>query len=583
MGHCTSSLGATMTARLTRFGIVAIGASLVLASMTAPVASAVPEPAAPEVAASTAPVASPSTTPQLRAVGTVITAGKAVYAKISTCLANQEAGLKCTSGDAGNIRAIYKKLVEIEKQMATNQRVLVERFDSLERLLEQVNKKLSQQQLTAIEKHLPLAQWALEALTECTEAYAKALPARPTPADIEKAKRDAQCQAYRGRAGGAREPLSNIVQATSSTQEYFLQEADKMSQFGSLEVMSAYFTGTRSEKDGLAWAIWLHEVGEQNRGSGATAKANGIPQGKTPIVTKRLAKDINAAMAYWDQLFNTYGMLKVVAAGIKKGPEAADNRQIAVDREITCNASQCEPMSVGAIAKRFRLPELHSGQALFTDTETDTLWKIGATQNIGQGSDLSINTVLRFSRAANKYATMTGLFKYNPESFAQPGPLANRPMYGVRVGYSLTRYKVCLRDGCLLTTDPQTTAFSPLQTGVKMDAACWNPVNVEDKKPDWRAGDDHNYLGNPNMYTLTPSTFWKSGKDLYNQEIWSPVSMPWRMSDVMSSKIYGSVVGKWGWGMAPACSGSEKPITELRGAMRDMGPADKVNPYLGWK
>jgi hypothetical protein len=85
------------------------------------------------------------------------------------------------------------------------------------------------------------------------------------------------------------------------------------------------------------------------------------------------------------------------------------------------------------------------------------------------------------------------------------------------------------------------------------------------------------------MYTLTPSTFWKSGKDLYNQEIWSPVSMPWRMSDVMSSKIYGSVVGKWGWGMAPACSGSEKPTTELRGAMRDMGPADKVNPYLGWK
>jgi len=576
-----------MSARLTRIGIGAIGAAVILATMTAPAAVAAPAPpAAPATSlAETSPAqdASPSTAPQPRAVGTVITAGKAVYDKISTCLANQEAGLKCTSGDAGNIRAIYKKLVEIEKQMATNQRVLVERFDSLERLLEQVNKKLSQQQLTAIEKHLPLAQWALEALTECTEAYAKALPARPTPADIEKAKRDAQCQAYRGRANGVREPLSNIVQATSSTQDYFLQEADKMSQFGSLEVMSAYFTGTRSEKDGLAWAIWLHEVGEQNRGSGATAKANGIPQGKTPIVTKRLAKDINAAMAYWDQLFNTYGMLKVVAAGIKNGAQRADDRQIAVDREITCNAVQCEPTSVGAIAKRFRLPELHAGQALFTDTETGTLWKIGATPNIGQGSDLSINTVLRFSRAANKYATMSGLFTYNPASFAPAGPLANRPMYGVRVGYSLTRYEVCLGDGCRLTSDPQTRGFSPLQTGVKMDAACWNPVNVEDARPEWRTGDYDNYLGNPNMYTPQPFKFWKTGKDLYNQEIWSPVSMPWSMRDVMSSKIYGSVVGAWGWGMAPACSTAEKPVTALRGAMRDMGPAGTLHAYLGWK
>ena len=574
-----------MSARLTRIGIGAIGAAVILATMTAPAAVAAPAPpAAPATSlAETSPAqdASPSTAPQPRAVGTVITAGKAVYDKISTCLANQEAGLKCTSGDAGNIRAIYKKLVEIEKQMATNQRVLVERFDSLERLLEQVNKKLSQQQLIAIEKHLPFAQWALEALTECTEAYAKALPARPTPADIEKAKRDAQCQAYRGRAGGAREPLSNIVQATSSTQDYFLQEADKMSQFGSLEVMSAYFTGTRSEKDGLAWAIWLHEVGEQNRGSGATAKANGIPQGKTPIVTKRLAKDINAAMAYWDQLFNTYGMLKVVAAGIKNGAQKADERQIAVDREISCTASQCEPMSVGAIAKRFRLPELHSGQALFTDTETGTLWKISDKPNIGQGSELSINTVLRFSRAANRYATMSGLFKYNPESFAPAGPLANRPTYGVRVGHSRIVYEVCLRDGCLLTTDPQTTSFSPLQTGVTVDRSCWNPVNVEDARPEWRTGDYDNYLGNPNMYTPKPFKFWKTGKELYNQEIWSPVSMPWNMYEVRS-KI-NVVVGAWGWGMSPACAGTQTPITSARGSMRDMGRAATLHAYLGWK
>ena len=574
-----------MSARLTRIGIGAIGAAVILATMTAPAAVAAPAPpAAPATSlaeTSSVHVASPSATPQPRAIGTVITAGKAVYDKISTCLANEEVGLKCTSGDAGNIRAIYKKLQEIEKQMATNQRVLVERFDSLERLLEQVNKKLSQQQLTAIEKHLPLAQWALEALTECTEAYAKALPARPTPADIEKAKRDAQCQAYRGRAGGAREPLSNIVQATSSTQEYFLQEVDKMSQFGSLEVMSAYFTGTRSYKDGLAWAIWLHEVGEQNRGSGATAKSNGIPQGKTPIVTKRLSKDINAAMDYWDQLFNTYGMLKVVAAGIKKGAQAADDRQIAVDREISCTASQCEPMSVGAIAKRFRLPELHSGQVLFTDTESDTLWKISDKPDIGQGSDLSINTVLRFSRAANKYATMSGLFKYNPESFAPAGPLANQPTYGVRVGHSRTQYEVCLRNLCLLTTDPQTTSFSPLQTGVTVDRSCWNPVNVGDARPEWRTGDYDNYLGNPNMYTLNPKKFWKTGKELYNQEIWAPVSMPWRMYEVRS-KI-NVVVGAWGWGMSPSCAGTQTPITSARGAMRDMGPAGTLHAYLGWK
>lgn len=576
-----------MSARLTRIGIGIIGAALVLATTTAPAAVAAPaptaSPATSQAGASPVQNASPSTAPQPRAIGTVFTAGKYVYGEISKCLSNTEVGLKCTSGDGGNIRAVYKKLVDIERQMATNQRVLVERFDSLERLLQQVKKTLTQQQLTAIEKHLPLAQWALEALTECTEAYSKALPARPTPADIEKAKRDAQCQAYRGRAGGAREPATNVVKATSSTQDYFLQEVDKMSQFGSLEVMSAYFTGTRSDTDGLAFAIWDYEVGEQNRGSGATAKANGIPQGKTPIVTKRLAKNINAAMAYWDQLFNTYGMLKVVAAGIKKGPQAAEDRQIAVDREITCDANQCEPMSVGAIAKRFRLPELHSGQVLFTDTETGTLWKIGATQNIGQGRDLSINTVLRFSRAANRYATMSGLYQYNPESFAPAGPLANSPMYGVRVGYSLTQYEVCLGDGCRLTSDPQTTAFSPLQTGVKMDAACWNPVNVEDKRPDWRTGDYYNYLGNPNMYTQGARKFWKTGKDLYNQEIWSPVSMPWSMRDVMSSKIYGSVVGAWGWGMAPACSTAEKPVTALRGAMRDLGPAASVNPYLGWK
>jgi len=565
-----------VTSRRTTLSVIVLGLTLSLLPTAMPAAVAAPTPTGPAVAAN---AAAPATVvPQPRGLGTVFTAGKYIYGEISKCMSNTEAGLKCTSGDGGNIRAVYKKLVEIEQQMATNQRVVVERFNSLERLLQQAKKTLTQQQLTAIEKHLPLAQWALEALTECTEAYSKALPARPTPADIEKAKRDAQCQAYRGRAGGAREPATNIVKATSSTQEYFLQEVDKMSQFGSLEVSTAFFTGTRSHTDGLAFAIWDYEVGEQNRGSGATAKANGIPQGKTPIVTERLAKNINSAMAYWDQLFNTYGMLKVVAAGIRNGPEAADDRQIAVDREITCNASQCEPMSVGAIAKRFRLPELHSGQALFTDTETGTLWKISDKPNIGQGRELSINTVLRFSRAANKYATMSGLFQYNPESFAPAGPLANSPMYGVRVGYSKTRYEVCLRNLCVLKTDPQTTNFAPLQTGVTVDSSCWNPVNVEDKRPDWRTGDYFNYLSDPNIYTQGARKFWKTGKELYNQEIWAPVSMPWWLRDVRSDY---SVVGAWGWGMTPLCMGGGA-VTALRGAMRDMGPAKAINPYLGW-
>jgi hypothetical protein len=572
---------------MTRFGTAALGAAVLVASMTTPIATAAPAPtAAPassQAAASAAQITSQREAPQPRALGTVIEAGKAVYGKISTCLSNQEVGLKCTNGDAGNIRAIYKKLQEIEKQMATNQAVLVERFDSLERLLEQVNKKLSQQQLTAIQKHLPLAQWALEALTECTEAYAKALPARPTQADIEKAKKDARCQAYRGRPGGAREPLSNVVEATQETQDYFLKEVDNMSQFGTLEVMSAYFTGTNSYKDGLAWAIWLHEVGEQNRGSGATAKSNGIPQGRTPIVTKRLSKDINAAMAYWDQLFNAYGMLKVVRAGIEKGARAADDRQIAVDREITCDADQCEPMSVGAIARKFKLPELHRGEMLFATTDSSRLWKISDKPNLGQGSDLTINTLLHMSQSVNKYATMSGLFKYNPESFAPAGPLANRPTYGVRVGYSRTTYEVCLKNLCLLGSDPQTKSFSPLQTGATVDFSCWNPVNIEDTKPEWRTGDYDNYRGDPNMYTLTPSKFWKTGKELYNQEIWAPVSMPWKIRDVMSSKIYGDVVGAWGWGMAPACLGAEKPVTSERGAMRDMGTPSTVHPYLGWK
>jgi hypothetical protein len=576
-----------MNARKTSVGTAALCAAVLLTSMLTPVAATAAAPTAAPVTsqgvASAAQVATQREVPQPRALGTVITAGKAVYGKISTCLANQEVGLKCTSGDAGNIRAIYKKLVEIEKQMATNQAVLVERFASVEKLLEQVNKKLSQQQLTAIEKHLPLAQWALEALTECTEAYSRALPATPTSADIEKAKKDAQCQPYEGRAGGAREPMANIVEATASTQREFLEQVTAMSQFGSLPVSAAFFTGTRSSayQDGLAWATWLHEVGEQNRGTGATAKSNGIPQGKTPIVTKRLSKDINAAMAYWDQLLNTYGMLKVVAAGIKGGAKEAERKQIAVDREIACTSKPCLEGTVSWAAQRFRLPELHNGQVLFTDTETGTLWKISDKPTIAQGSDLSINTVLRFSRAANRYATMSGLFKFNPESFAPAGPLPNSPTYGTRVGYSRTQYEVCLRNLCMLTTDPQTTSFSPLQTGATVDFSCWNPVNVEDKRPDWRTGSYDNYLGNPNMYTLNPNKFWKTGKDLYNQEIWAPVSMPWSMRDVRS-KI-NAVVGAWGWGMSPACMSAEKPITSERGAMRDMGPAATVHAYLGWK
>jgi hypothetical protein len=574
-----------IAAPVTVASALALGAGLIVGVP----ASAVAPPSAESVTASVSADAPRGAdeigsvpAPRPRVLGTVYEAGKFVYDEISACLANQEVGLECTSGDGDSIRAIYQKLREIEVQMEKNQAVLVERFGSLERLLEQVNIKLDRKQLVAIEKHMPLSQWALDALVECAQVYSKALPAAPSPADIEKAKKSVQCQPYAGRANGVREPLTNFVVATAETQGYFLREVDKMSQFGTLEAMSATFAGTTpsNHRDGMAWAIWLHEVGEQNRGSGATAKANSIPQGMTPVVTKSLSKKVNAAMAYWDQTFNTYGMLKVVAAGLKHGPIRATERQIAVDREITCTPTRCDAGTVGDIAKRFRLPELHRGEMLFVTTDNSKLWKISDKPNLGQGSDLTINTLLHMSRSVNKYATMSGLFKYDPQSFAPAGPLANRPMYGVRVGYSRTLYEVCLRSLCLLETDPQTTGFEPLQTGVTVDASCWNPVNVEDKRPDWRMGDYDNYLRNPNMYTQDPRKFWKTGKDLYNQEIWSPVSMPWQMTDVRSDF---AKVGEWGWGMAPACSGTSASITELRGAMRDMGRAATVNPYLGWK
>ena len=558
---------------------LALGSGLVAG---VPVSAAVPpgvEPAT-AVSASEAPGRGVrGAIPQPRALGTVVTAGKFVYDKVSTCLSNQEVGLKCTSGDGGNIRAIYKKLGEIEAQMATNQRVLVERFGSLERLIEQVNIKLDKKQLVAIEKHLPLSLWALEALTECAQAYSKALPAAPTPSDIERAKKSAQCQPYIGRPGGAREPLKNVVAATGETQDYFLREVDKMSQFGSLEVMSAYFAGTApNHRDGMAWAIWLHEVGEQNRGSGATAKANGIPQGMTPVVTKSLSKKVNAAMAYWDQTFNTYGMLKVVAAGLKKGPEMANQRQIAVDREITCTKSQCEPGTVGDIAKRFRLPELKSGQFLFVETDQGGLWKISADSSLkgsGNSGDLTINTVLQMSRSVNKYATMSGLFKYDEKSFAKAGPLPNRPTYGTRVGYSSTMYAVCIKNLCIQSNDPQTTGFQPIQTGVKVDQSCWTEVNVEDKRPDWNA----NYY-DPNTYTVPRRDFWKTGKEIYNQEIWAPVSMPWTTYEVRDKNGFKS--GEWGWGMRARCIESAP-----QASMRFLGDVTKkpanINPYLGWK
>ena len=439
---------------------------------------------------------------------------------------------------------------------------------------------MSQQQLIAIEKHLPLAQWALEALTDCTLAYSQALPANPTPADIEKAKKNAQCQPYRGREDGKREPAINVVTATAETQDYFLREVDKMSQFGTLEVSTAFFTGTRSEKDGLAWAIWLHEVGEQNRGSGATAKANGIPQGMTPIVTKRLAKDVNAAMAYWNQLFNTYGMLKVVAQGIKGGPQRAEERQIAVDREITCDATQCLPGTVGAVAKRFMLPTLHAGQVLFVRTDLPELWKISREPNMGAewSQELTLATTLLMSKSVNKYATMSGLFAYDPQSFAPAGPLPNSPKYGVRVGYSAKAYEVCLKNGCIYngyTPDPQSRGFQPIQTWGP-EKTCWNPVNIEDKRPDWNGN-----FYNPNTYVPKPFKFWKTGEEIYRDEIWAPVSMPWALRDVQSR--ISVTVGQWGWGMAPACVDSDFS-TNLRGSMRKMdSDSQRIHPYLGWK
>jgi hypothetical protein len=569
-----------MSARTLMRGVAFIGATALLASMVmAPAASAAPLPASTKTTATAAPAtAKPksvevTSVPETRALTTLYEGGKLVYDKISTCLANKSVGLKCTASDSGNIRAMYKKLDEVDQRIRQNQEVLNSRFNGVEKMLEDIRKELVATKLKALEKNVPLGIWAVEALTECSAKFSEALRTQ-TP---EQARKTATCQPYLGQATGTLEPAENIVEATKKTSEYLTKVVNDTTtgQAATLETLATAFAGTPIGKNenGLAHVIATNLLGEQHRLTGAVKKSAHV-KSKTPVVTKWLSDKVNIELEYWNQLLTSFGMLWVVKRGLNnKDVTVAQNE---VDREITCiKPSPCQPDSVGAVAKKWSLPNLKEGEFLFVDgtdiAGAGEIWKVSAGPNLKD--PLSFYTVQRMALSINKYATMSDVYKFDKDSFASASVLTNRPTYLAEVGLkggTTGYFRVCINNACLLKTDPQSERAKVINSDRIMTDRCWNPVNIEDTRPAWNS----TYY-NPNTYR--EGIFVRTGSEIYAQEVSAPISMPWEKNQVLDS--YGGVLGHWGWGMSPACKGG--PATS-HGSMV-LKPASAVPSYVGWK
>ena len=568
-----------MFARNVMRGAALLGATALLASMaTTPAASAAPRPRSPmtletTVSAAKSEAAAATALPKPRALTTIYESGKLVYDKISTCLANTSVGLKCTASDSANIRAIYKKLDEVDKRIRKNQEVLNARFNGVEKMLEDVRKEQFAAKLKALEKNVPLGIWALEALSECSAKFSEALKTQ-TP---EQARKTATCQPYLGQAKGALEPAENIVKATQKTSDYLTKVVNDTTtgQAATLESLATAFAGTPNGKNenGLAYVIAANLLGEQHRLTGAVKKS-AHAKSKTPIVTQWLSSKVNIELQYWDQLLTSFGTLLVVKKGLNgKDVTVAQNE---VDREITCiKPSRCEPDSVGAVAKKWALPELKKGEVIFVDgtgkAGDGEIWKVSAAPNLRD--PLSFYTVQRMALSINTYATLSEVYKFDKDSFAAASVLTNRPTYLTQVGLkggTTGYFRVCIRNLCALKTDPQSDSAKVINADRTMTDRCWNPVNIEDTRPAWNS----TYY-NPNTYR--EGTFVRTGSEIYTQEVSAEVSMPWQKNPVLDS--YGGVLGHWGWGMSPACVGG--PATS-HGSMV-LKPASAVPSYVGWK
>ena len=385
------------------------------------------------------------------------------------------------------------------------------------------------------------------------------------------------CQPYLGKANGVREPAEALDTAIKRTEDDFKKRVADMTsnQAATLETLATAFTGTSLGKfqDGYAYSIAKGLLSEQNRGTGASAKAT-TPTHKTPVVTKWLADKVNAELFYWEQLLTNFGTLYVVERGLSgQDVTAAQND---VEREIVTGAD-----AVSAIRKTWDLPVMRAGQVLFVDHKTGKAWKVD--KDPGLGADLTGELIQTMSQAINRYSSMSKVYTFDSQSFAKDKTLKNRPAYAAHLGY-YTVPRLCVgsycawSDGGHYAADPVVTnanimIFSPTSK-TRVMGRCWQEINVEDVRPDWNTASGFTYnfglWNGPNS-----ADFIANAKDWYGQQIVAPLSMTW----FKGSYYYGRFksVDTYGWGLIPSCTTGGLP----HASVRERKAAD-LPTYVGW-